>query len=129
MFCEKTVKNPVPVHRWGKGKEELDTGVILYDYSTYIQKSSTGKTKVHTRRLGRFASPVHVLLQHQERPLLLGQRCDQLAAEGGYVRDHASPDQVAFAEGWFVHPGRSGVLEIVLYTEGARGVHALDDAR
>src|SRR5215218_551989 len=42
--------------------------------------------------------------------LLLGERCDELAAECGDVGDDAAPDQVSLAEGGFVNPGGSCVL-------------------
>jgi hypothetical protein len=46
--------------------------------------------------------------------LLLRERRHELAAEGRDIGDDAAPDQVPFAEGRLVHPGRSGVLQIVL---------------
>src|SRR5215207_7874209 len=57
--------------------------------------------------------------------LLLRERRYELAAEGRDVGDDAAPDQVAFAERRLVHPGRSGVLQVVLYAEGARRPDAL----
>jgi len=42
--------------------------------------------------------------------LLLGQGCDEFAAEVRDVGDDAAPDQVALAERRLVHPGHAGVL-------------------
>src|SRR5919107_3587968 len=58
-------------------------------------------------------------------PLPFGERRDQLAAEGGDVGDDAAPDQVTLAEGRLVHPGRPGVLQVVLYAQRARRADTL----
>src|SRR5215218_4149325 len=57
--------------------------------------------------------------------LLFGERGDELAAEGRDVRYHAAPDQVSLAEGRLVHPGCPSVLQVILYSQGARSVDAL----
>ena len=63
-------------------------------------------------------------------PLLLlpSDSGHELAAEGGDVCDHAAPDEVALAKRRFVHPGRAGVLEVVLDAQRARSPRAIDYA-
>jgi len=52
----------------------------------------------------------------------------QLAAESGDIRDYASPNKVAIAEGGFVDPESASVHEIVFDAKRAGGAPALDDA-
>ena len=55
------------------------------------------------------------------------QRRDQLAAEGRDVGHHAAPDEMSLAKCGCVHPGRTGVLEVVFYGNGAGRLAAAYD--